>query len=300
MKFELRFPLAEVVYWADRYQYADDAEVEGIGKRAGRRGWYTRGEFLRVTRWKTQRSKSLCESNDEATVEEVTGLALSTPEERLRIEAFTRLRGVGYPTASVLLHFARPDLYPIIDYRALWSLGVEKPPRSYSFAYWRAYVEECRSPRTEAKVDMRTLDRGLWQYSKERQPPRRSASAEAASAARPKPKVRPAFEAEREGIVDKDFNVTAYVRLVAAAIEGHTIVYSEVAGRGQIRGCLYRIADYEKAHGRPPLTAIAVHKQDGRPGRGFRTAMEQVGYAKPGESDEDLSGCGRRRRGRRP
>ena len=89
--------------------------------------------------------------------------------------------------------------------------------------------------------------------------------------------------------MDKDFNVAAYVRVVAAAIEGRTITYSEVAGRGQIARYLYRIANYEKAHGRPPLTAIVVHKQDGRPGQGFLIAMEQVGYKRrPGESDEDL------------
>jgi hypothetical protein len=105
--------------WAARYSYADDAEVEAIGRTASKRGWYTRDAFLTVTRWKTQRSRSRCEDNDEASVESMTRLALSTPDERIRIEAFTRLRGVAYPTASVLLHFARPGLYPIIDFRAL-------------------------------------------------------------------------------------------------------------------------------------------------------------------------------------
>ena len=52
---------------------------------------------------------------------------------------------------------------------------------------------------------------------------------------------------------------------------------------------LYRIADYEKAHRRPPLTAIVVHKQGGRPGEGFEIAMANVGYkAKPGETPDDL------------
>lgn len=33
-----------------------------------------------------------------------TRVALSTPSERLRIEVLTLLDGVGWPTASVLLH----------------------------------------------------------------------------------------------------------------------------------------------------------------------------------------------------
>ena len=88
--------------------------------------------------------------------------------------------------------------------------------------------------------------------------------------------------------MDRDFSVEAYIRLVVAAIEGRLIPYSDVAPRRVVGTNLYRIADYEKAHRRPPLTAIVVHKQEGRPGEGFRIAMEQVGYAKPGESDEDL------------
>lgn len=88
--------------------------------------------------------------------------------------------------------------------------------------------------------------------------------------------------------MDRDFSVEAYTRLITAAIEGRLISYSDVAGRRMVGTYLYRIARYEKEHARPPLTAIVVHKQDGRPGEGFRTAMEQSGYAKPGETDDAL------------
>ena len=177
-EFRLRFPTSEVMYWAGRYSYADDAEVEAIGRAAAKRGWYTRAEFLAVTRWKTQRTKSRCENNDEASVEATTRLALSTPDERIRIEAFTRLHGVAYPTASVLLHFARPDQYPIIDFRALWSLGWDSPPTSYTFQFWWDYTLACRSLAKKAGVLVRTLDRALWQYSKEHQPPTATSAAD--------------------------------------------------------------------------------------------------------------------------
>ncbi len=84
------------------------------------------------------------------------------------------------------------------------------------------------------------------------------------------------------------FSTDVYLGLVKAAIEGLTVAYSDLAGRGQIGGYLYRIADYEKAHRRPPLTALAVHKQTGRPGEGFAIAAAQVGYARPGESKSDV------------
>jgi hypothetical protein len=86
------------------------------------------------------------------------------------------------------------------------------------------------------------------------------------------------------------FPVETYAVVVAAAIEGHTIPYSALPGSRRTWGRdLYRIADYEKDHGRPPLTAIVVRRQTGRPGEGFGIAMTQVGYeANRGESEADL------------
>lgn len=288
-EFWPRFPISEVGNWANRYQYADDAKVERVGRRAARRGCYRLADLLVVAQWKTRgRSARYCEVNADSDVRRATAFALTTTDERERVAALVRLHGVQLPTASVLLHIALADRFPIIDYRALWSLGVDDPPASYSFDYWWAYVEACRSLKAAANVDMRRLDRGLWQFSKEHQPPRHASSAEHAPAARRTHPASPVLDAGSERAMDKDFNVPAYTRLVAAAIEGRLIVYSDVAGRGQVARYLYRIAQYEKAHSRPPLTALVVHKQDGRPGQGFRTAMEQVGYVRPGESDPDL------------
>lgn len=113
--------------------YADDAEVERIGQMAGSRGWYTRAELLAVARWKTRgRSQSRCGLNTDAEVGRATARALTTEDERERVDALVGLHGVGLPPASVLLHLARPRLYPIIDFRALWSLGIDEAPRPFA------------------------------------------------------------------------------------------------------------------------------------------------------------------------
>lgn len=171
-EFRLRFPLGDVRHWADRYAYADDSEVEAIGEVAGKHGWYTRDQFLRVTLWKTERSKSRCARNSGATVREITQVALGAADERLRVGALTLLEGVQMPTASVLLHLAHRDPYPILDYRALWSLGVDPAPAYYPFELWSAYTLMCRGLADSAGVTMRTLDRALWQFSNEHQAPR--------------------------------------------------------------------------------------------------------------------------------
>ena len=95
-------------------------------------------------------------------------MAFAATEERSRIELLTLLDGVSWPTASVILHLFHQDRYPLLDFRALWSIGLDVPSQ-YSFAFWWSYVEFCREVAQRNAIDMRTLDRALWQYSKENQ-----------------------------------------------------------------------------------------------------------------------------------
>ena len=165
--FSLQFALDEVPMYAARYAYEDEKEVLAIGRHARRRGHYTLEEFLRVCRWKTPRSRPLVALNTAASVEEATRIAISEATgERERMEALRSLSGVGWPTASVLLHLAHPDRYPILDVRALHALGVQAPS-AYSFRFWQAYVIACVELASRAGVGGRTFDQALWQWSKE-------------------------------------------------------------------------------------------------------------------------------------
>jgi hypothetical protein len=164
-QFRLKFPSRNVQYWADRYEYGDDA-IQEIVPDVRRRGFLTKKEFLAVCRWKSPRSQPRCQTNPPGFIRAVTQVALSSTDERLRIEVLTLLDGVRWPTASVILHFFHSDPYPIVDVRALESLGV-KGPVQYNFGFWCDYVHCCRQLSRRYKVTMRTLDRALWQYSKD-------------------------------------------------------------------------------------------------------------------------------------
>lgn len=118
-----------------------------------------------VARWKSPRSAHHVDSNSEEYVREVTTIALSTSCERLRIESLTLLDGVSWPTASVILHFFHREPYPILDFRALWSVQAPEP-NEYTFDFWWKYVLFCRGLAEQAQVDMRTLDRALWKFSR--------------------------------------------------------------------------------------------------------------------------------------
>lgn len=168
--FKLRFPEAKVSHWASRYAYPpEDTHIREVLRPAVReRGFLTRSEFLEICAWKTQRSKSRCATNDEFTVRTVTKAALATTDEALKMDLLRTLNGVQWPTASALLHFADVRFYPILDFRALWSLGYATPP-AYTSEFWLAYLDFTRQTASRLGVSIRDLDRALWQYSKERQ-----------------------------------------------------------------------------------------------------------------------------------
>ena len=174
---KLRFPIEQISKLAGRYEdlagERDRALVEQITKEVfpayRRNGYLTKRGFLTVCAWKTPRSKPHCESNDSDLIKEVSAIALTTKSERLKIQAWTLLAGVKWPTASVFLHFAFPQSYPILDFRALWSLKTDVPAQ-YSFPFWLEYAEFCRSLAKTAGVDMRVLDKALWTYSRLHQP----------------------------------------------------------------------------------------------------------------------------------
>jgi hypothetical protein len=165
--FALQFPIERVPEYATRFPSEDDGKALEIGRNARERGHYTLEEFRKVCRWKTPRSAPLVARNSAEAVISLTGMALSeTSSERERIEALRSLRGVGWPTASVLLHLSCPDRYPILDKRVVHALGV-RAPSTYSFRFWEAFVSAWRQLAKQAGVGGRTFDQALWQWSKE-------------------------------------------------------------------------------------------------------------------------------------
>lgn len=164
--FVLQFPAEEIEPLAARFGSTDDSRLLALGVAAQARGHYTLEEFIEVCAWKTIRSRPKVAGNAAAAVTDATGRALRAADEEERIRALLELAGVGVPTASVLLYCAFPDDYPILDVRALESLGV-KPRSQYPVSFWLEYVSACRQLARREGVSIRTLDKALWQHSKE-------------------------------------------------------------------------------------------------------------------------------------
>lgn len=138
-----------------------------VGPAVRARGFYEPGELAEVAGWKTQRSKSRIAGNSPDDVRDITGLALSAPE-RVQHQVLTLLDGVRVPTATALLAVVFPDRHTILDVRsteALARLGAWDGAGGY-----RTYLDVCRRLADGVSVDLRTLDRALWRWSKDGHP----------------------------------------------------------------------------------------------------------------------------------
>lgn len=165
--FELQFPPDQIEALAGRFGDMDESRLLAIGGKVRDRGYYTRGEFIEVCAFKSARSRPKIIGNSRHAIVSATRLALGTDDEGLRMQHLLALEGVGVPTASTLLYCAFPGDYPILDIRALESLGV-KPRSQYPVSFWLLYLAVCRGLAASRGVSLRTLDKALWQHSKER------------------------------------------------------------------------------------------------------------------------------------
>ena len=168
-KFRLRFNPAEIKTLSARFEYGSDSEIiKKIFPRVKKNGFINKKDFLAICEWKTPRSKPLCRKNSPALIKKITGISLATKDEKEKIEILLTLCGVGWPTASTILHFVSGFKYPVLDYRAIWSLNA-KVPAKYTFDFWNDYTLYSRKIAKENKVSLRVLDKALWQYSAENQ-----------------------------------------------------------------------------------------------------------------------------------
>jgi hypothetical protein len=169
----MRLSLDEIQSYAARYSDAKKELVIAPAERIRKRGHLLLTELCAVCDWKSPRASHHARKNTEEEVAEVSSFALRARSERVRIETLQLLHGVYYPTASVILHLYHDDVYPIIDFRVIWTLSLAQP-LSYDFEYWSEFVMKWRglfsaSKRLYPELSARSFDRALWQFSKENQ-----------------------------------------------------------------------------------------------------------------------------------
>ena len=132
-------------------------------------GWFTRGELLRMCRWKSPRALRHYAANRAAAVRRISRAVLTARSEERRLELLTRLRGVSVPTASAVLTLIDPRRYGVLDIRAwqlLFGLGaVDRKPAGRGFAPrdWLDYLAQLRLHARRLGVTARAVEYTLFQ-----------------------------------------------------------------------------------------------------------------------------------------
>lgn len=164
--FALQFDSSEIAALAARYGYEQDDEAFNAGSNI-LGGNYSRDNLKIIVRWKSPRKIAYIDDNTDIEIARALRFASdSRTSERSAVDVLDRLHGVGVPMASAILTTMFPEKYTIIDFRALESLGIVKAPTD-SADYYLDYLAKCRELACRHNVSLRTLDRALWQWSKE-------------------------------------------------------------------------------------------------------------------------------------
>ena len=132
------------------------------------RGSFTRGEFVRMCRWKSPRARRLWESNSAARIRSVSRRVLATRSEPRRMELLTALRGVGVPIASAILTLIDPRRYGVLDIRAwqllfaMRSVAANRRAQGFTIAQWAQYLAALRHHARRLRVSARAIEYTLF------------------------------------------------------------------------------------------------------------------------------------------
>ena len=132
------------------------------------RGYFSRGQFVRMCRWKSPRARHAFEANTPARIRAVSRRVLASRDERERMELLTSLRGVGVPIASAILTLLDPRRYGVLDIRAwqlLFALGnvtANRRGHAFTIAQWQEYLTALRHHARRLHTSARAVEYTLF------------------------------------------------------------------------------------------------------------------------------------------
>jgi hypothetical protein len=135
-----------------------------------REGTLSSYDFFAIVIWKANRTKTKIKEGLKASGNEVGALMqeVSRGETlKAKVEALTRVWGIGLAMASAILTVCYPEQFTILDTRA-WKTLQGKPvpdlPERFpaTSEEYIQYCEACRKFAAERHLSLRNLDRALW------------------------------------------------------------------------------------------------------------------------------------------
>lgn len=159
--------LAEL-YWSliKPHEYEIEKRLEKEMPTYRHQAFLDRPIFLAIASWKSPRPKRHHEKNTEDAIEAATARAFRASSDAAAIGALSGLAGVGLRTATALLHWMRPERFPILDVRVVAALQEDQPSNWEDVAFYNYIAERCRGVARELRLDLRRVDRAMWAWDK--------------------------------------------------------------------------------------------------------------------------------------
>lgn len=130
----------------------------------------TMDDLRRVALWKLNRVMEVPES----VIDQLNNLTAQdslhhrSPEAIRVLELLVDSRGIGYPMASSILKFVRPDVFPIIDVRAYRAaFGIKLYARMYSTERYLDYADRCHEIARIKNMSLMDVDEQLYGFDLE-------------------------------------------------------------------------------------------------------------------------------------
>jgi len=177
--FQLQPSEQDLQQLADEYwQKAGEKEheLEKAAFEAGesiRNGDHTLANLEAIVRWKSERVVHYLIGNSNEKIKRALAIAANPDNSTdLAVRALLELHGVDLPVASAILAAIFPERYTVLDFRALEALGHAR----HDVQFYEEYLAFCNrlaesnivqpQGHLPAPTPLRTLDRALWEWSR--------------------------------------------------------------------------------------------------------------------------------------
>lgn len=149
----------------------NDAETTILQEKLNKNSQVGIDDLRRIALWKIDRVLNVPDD----TIAKLGNLAakqdLTVEDEIVKdvIQDLLNADGIGFPMASAILKFLRPDVFPIIDVRAYRAFTGTKP--NYSTYTYEKYIEYAKELSADAKKRnraLRDMDEQLYRFDQEK------------------------------------------------------------------------------------------------------------------------------------
>ena len=126
-------------------------------------------DVRRVALWKLNRVINIPDELIKKLNDLATDINIKTRDKKSTevIDELVKCEGIGFPIASTILKFLRPDIYPIIDIRAYRALKARKLYNSsYNLELYLNYIDEINQISKLLQIPLSSIDEQLYEFDK--------------------------------------------------------------------------------------------------------------------------------------